>query len=107
MQKKAVIAVLLDEMVCSPIMSKQLEQAQIIEYKDCKTDGACCVKLLQMEDIKKCLEEEKYSNSEFSSARIGIENKLNETKKELPELEYFMEKFLPAFDLTLDQQQEI
>ena len=59
MQKKAVIAVLLDEMVCSPIMSKQLEQAQIIEYKDCKTDGACCVKLLQMEDIKKCLEEEK------------------------------------------------
>ena len=55
----------------------------------------------------KCLEEEKYSNSEFSSARIGIENKLNETKKELPELEYFMEKFLPAFDLTLDQQQEI
>ena len=54
----------------------------------------------------KCLEEEKYSNSEFSSARLGIENKLNETKKELPELEYFMEKFLPAFDLTLDQQQD-
>jgi len=55
----------------------------------------------------KCLEEEKYSNSEFSSARLGIEKKLDETKKELPELEYFMEKFLPAFDLTLDQQQEI
>ena len=37
------------------------------------------------------------------------EGKTTEAKvvTELPELEYFMEKFLPAFDLTLDQQQEI
>ena len=70
-----------------------------------------CYRLLKAADrlcaYIKCMEEEKYNNSEFSSARKGIEEKLEETKKELPELEYFMEKFLPAFDLTLDQQQEI
>ncbi|MBE5972077.1 MAG: FHA domain-containing protein [Lachnoclostridium sp.] len=59
MMKKPVIAVMLDEMTVTPIMRMQLENAQMIEYKDCKTDGACCVKLLQMEEIKKCLEEEK------------------------------------------------
>ncbi len=59
MQKKPMIAVMLDDMAVSPIMQKQLELVQVIEYKDCKTDGACCVKLLQMEEIKKCLEEEK------------------------------------------------
>ena len=51
----------------------------------------------------KCVEEEKFHNTEFSSARIGIEKTLKENS--LPEIKYFMERFLPAFNMTLDEQQ--
>jgi len=51
----------------------------------------------------KCVEEEKFHNTEFSQAKIGIEKKLSEA--ELPEIKYFMEHFLPAFTMTLDEQQ--
>ena len=59
MQKKAAVVVMLDDMQVSPIMEKQFESAQVIRYADCKTDGACCVKLLQLQEITQCLEEEK------------------------------------------------
>ncbi len=52
----------------------------------------------------KCAEEEKFNNTEFSAAKLGIEKKLAES--ELPELKYFIETFVPAFNLTLDEQQE-
>ena len=52
----------------------------------------------------KCIEEEKFHNTEFSSAKTGIEKKLNEL--DMPEIKYFMEHFLPAFTKTLDEQQE-
>ena len=52
----------------------------------------------------KCTEEEKLNNTEFSRARMGIEERLKETDS--PELRYFMEHFLPAFGVTLDEQQE-
>ena len=52
----------------------------------------------------KCVEEEKVGNREFTRARLGIEAKLCEEYAS-PELEYFTEHFLPAFGLTLDEQQ--
>lgn len=51
----------------------------------------------------KCSQEERYGNSEFTGAKKGIEQRLRES--EMPELTYFMEHFLPAFELTLDEQQ--
>ena len=51
----------------------------------------------------KCAEEEKFHNTEFSSAKTGIEKKLKES--DAPEIQYFMEHFLPAFTMTLDEQQ--
>lgn len=51
----------------------------------------------------KCEQEERYGNSEFSGAKKGIEKRLAES--EMPELKYFIEHFLPAFKLTLDEQQ--
>ena len=53
----------------------------------------------------KCIEEEKLSNREFSSAKEGIKRKLETSG--LPELDYFIEHFLPAFGMTLDEQQEM
>lgn len=51
----------------------------------------------------KCLEERKAGNLEFQAAEKQTFTALQELK--LPELSYFMEQFLPAFSLTLDELQ--
>lgn len=51
----------------------------------------------------KCLEERKAGNLEFQAAEKQTFAALQELK--LPELSYFMEQFLPAFSLTLDELQ--
>lgn len=52
----------------------------------------------------KCLEELKAGNREFQSAARQTLQALEELR--LPELDYFMEQFLPAFQLTLDELEE-
>lgn len=49
----------------------------------------------------KCIEERKVGNNEFLSAEKQIRGILDESP--LPELRYFMEHFIPAFELTLDE----
>ena len=49
----------------------------------------------------KCLEELRSGNTEFSKAKKSIEADLHARK--MPEIEYFFEKFIPAFSLTLDE----
>ncbi len=49
----------------------------------------------------KCIEERKAGNNEFLSAEKQIRGILGESP--LPELRYFMEHFIPAFELTLDE----
>lgn len=49
----------------------------------------------------KCLEELKAGNNEFKSAAAQTLGKLKVTG--LPEVDYFMEHFLGAFELTLDE----
>ena len=51
----------------------------------------------------KCLEELKAGNREFQSAAEQTLQALRAYR--LPELDYFMERFLPAFQLTLDELQ--
>lgn len=51
----------------------------------------------------KCLEEEREGNSEFKRAASAQEKFLKEMG--LPEVDCFMEEFLPAFRLTLDEQE--
>ena len=49
----------------------------------------------------KCLEELKTGNLEF---RLAAEQSLTKLRSmELPEVDYFIEHFIPAFDLTLDE----
>ena len=52
----------------------------------------------------KCLEELKAGNREFQSAARQTLQALEALR--LPELDYFMEQFLPAFQLTLDELEE-
>ncbi len=51
----------------------------------------------------KCIEEENAGNKEFESAKSSTESSLNKMKKELPEVEVFMDEFLPAYGETLDE----
>ena len=48
----------------------------------------------------KCLEELRSGNNEFSKAKKSIEEDLR--KRNMPEVEYFFENFVPSFALTLD-----
>ena len=49
----------------------------------------------------KCIEERKAGNNEFLSAEKQIRAVLE--RSELPEVGYFLERFIPAFELTLDE----
>lgn len=49
----------------------------------------------------KCLEELSAGNSEFKLAKKRLEKILEERKS--PEMDYFMEKFVPGFKLSLDE----
>lgn len=49
----------------------------------------------------KCLEEQRCGNTEFEKAKKSIEADLRARK--MPEIEYFLKNFIPAFCLTLDE----
>ena len=49
----------------------------------------------------KCLEELKGGNEEFTHARVAIEAEIEAI--DLPEVAWFMERFVPSFSLTLDE----
>ncbi|MCH5253076.1 MAG: 5'-deoxynucleotidase [Lachnospiraceae bacterium] len=51
----------------------------------------------------KCMEEFRTGNQEFKKAEETIRQTL--TEMNMPEVEIFMEEFLPAYDLTLDELQ--
>ena len=52
--------------------------------------------------LVKCIEEEKMGNNDFSSAKVTLEEYLHNMN--LKEVDFFMEKFLPAYSKTLDEQ---
>ena len=49
----------------------------------------------------KCVEETKAGNSEFKKAKATIGSELK--KCGVPEVEYYLKEFVPAFELTLDE----
>lgn len=49
----------------------------------------------------KCVEETKAGNSEFKKAKTSIGNELK--KCGVPEVEYYLKEFAPAFELSLDE----
>lgn len=49
----------------------------------------------------KCIEERKAGNNEFVSAEASTRKKLEEY--DLPEVKYFLDNFIPAFEKTLDE----
>lgn len=49
----------------------------------------------------KCVEELKFGNSEFKKAKATIFKDIKDMK--LPEIDYFLKNFAPAYELTLDE----
>lgn len=52
----------------------------------------------------KCMEELRTGNQEFATAKSATEKALREMQ--MPEVDIFMEEFLPAYELTLDELQQ-
>ena len=55
----------------------------------------------KMSALIKCIEEQQMGNQDFADAAESIE--LNLRNMHIPEVDYFMEEFLPAYRLTLDK----
>ena len=53
----------------------------------------------------KCLEELRSGNSEFKKAKKSIESDLK--GRDMPEINYFMDNFIKAFELTLDDLESL
>lgn len=91
-------------------MSKMLPeklQAQIAPYilADEKSVEYKLVKAAdRLSAYIKCLEELRSGNHEFSKAKKSIEEDLH--ARNMPEIEYFFEHFIPSFSLTLDELEE-
>lgn len=52
--------------------------------------------------LAKCIEERRRGNDEFIPAEKRLSDELESTKESLPEVGYFMDNFLPGFNLPLD-----
>lgn len=52
----------------------------------------------------KCVEEGQMGNKDFAKAEASIRTAVN--KMDMPEVKYFVENFLPAYNLTLDESNE-
>ena len=49
----------------------------------------------------KCIEESKMGNTDFVNAQNSIKKSIDEMK--MPEIAFFIEKFLPSYSITLDE----
>jgi len=67
----------------------QQEYAQLVKAAD------------KIAALTKCIEEEKSGNLEFR--RAGAEHQAHLSASPLPEVRFFMEKFLPGYRLSLDE----
>ena len=88
-----IVATLPDEMQ-GALATYVLADEESIEYKLVKCADRFSAYI-------KCLEELRLGNTEFVKAKKSIEADLH--SRNMPEVEYFFEKFIPSFSLTLDE----
>lgn len=93
--EKQLLALLPDDLrdEYAPLITHEGEDAELLKIVKCAD---------KLSAMMKCLEEEKACNREFSAARISTEQAIRDMG--LPEGIEFLEKFIPPFSLTLDEQ---
>lgn len=77
----------------APIAPYVMADEECVEYRLVKAADRLAAYI-------KCLEELRSGNGEFAKAKKSIEEDLH--GRNMPELEYFFEHFIPSFELTLD-----
>ncbi len=91
------------EKIISMLPEEMADEYYSLFFKN--PDDTNCWKLVKAADrisaYIKCIEEVKAGNNEFNKARETILQTITEI--ELPEVRYFMEKFIPSFNLSLDE----
>ncbi|WP_017345428.1 5'-deoxynucleotidase [Pantoea sp. A4] len=92
--QKKLIQMLPEELqdIWSPLLDEH--QASRDEHAVVKQADALCAYV-------KCLEELSAGNNEFLTAKARLEKTLQERRS--PEMDYFMEVFIPSFSLSLDE----
>ncbi len=77
------------------------EYQSILFFNEASAEGKIVKAADRLSAYIKCLEEEKAGNTEFKKAAASILQKIKDMK--MPEVDYFMEHFIPGFKLTLDE----
>ncbi len=96
----------LEDKACDKLLLMLPEELREELEKYVKSDTDCQeYKIVKAADrlaaYLKCLEEQRCGNTEFEKAKKSIEEDLH--SRNMPEVEYFFEKFIPSFSLTLDE----
>ncbi len=83
------------------------EDYEKVFFSDDEEDDVYMRRLVKAADklsaLIKCIEEEKSGNTEFATAKDSTLKTLSKMKEELPEVEVFMDEFLPPYGKTLDE----
>ncbi|EPR13284.1 5'-deoxynucleotidase [Ruminiclostridium papyrosolvens] len=91
------------EKIISMLPEEMADEYYSLFFKN--PDDMNCWKLVKAADrisaYIKCIEEVKAGNNEFKKARETILQTITEI--DLPEVRYFMERFIPSFNLSLDE----
>ncbi len=91
--KNKLLSMLPDEM--------KSEYQSILFFDETSAEGKIVKAADRISAYIKCLEEEKAGNTEFKKAAVSILNKIEEMQ--MPEVDYFIQYFIPGFKLTLDE----
>lgn len=75
--------------------------AELMSYEASEDKRALIKAADKLSAYIKCIEERKAGNGEFMSAEKQTRDILK--GMEMPEVDYFVERFIPAFELTLDE----
>lgn len=78
-------------------------EAYLIDSKQSSSERQLLKAADKLSALIKCIEEENAGNQEFRSAKKAITRAIHELNCE--EAEIFMQEFLPAYELTLDELQ--
>lgn len=86
-----------------PVDLREEYEAYLIDSKQSSSEKQLLKAADKLSALIKCIEEENAGNQEFRSAKKSITRAIHELNCE--EAEIFMQEFLPAYELTLDELQ--
>jgi len=79
-----------------------LPHYQPLVMSECSEEEGCIIKAAdKISALMKCLEERSMGNTEFFVAEAGLRSTID--SMDMPEVQCFMEEFLPSLMLTLDE----